>query len=81
MERCIAASSPDRVSALSCRNIATVKIREHRGEGFKRVSGRDFTILLMCDGCATDVLANPRFSVLEKSPNGFTSEAWNYDLL
>jgi hypothetical protein len=81
MEKCIAVSSPDRVSAIGCRNIATMKIREQRGEKFKQVSGRDYTILLMCKDCASDVLTSSRYTVLTESPAGFTSEAWEYDLL
>ena len=81
MEKCIAVSSPDRVSAISCREIATVKIRQQRGEKFRQVSGRDYTILLMCRDCASDVLTNANYTVLAESPIGFTSEAWNYDLL
>jgi hypothetical protein len=81
MEKCIAVDSPDRVSVIGCREIATVKIRQQRNEKFKQVSGRDYTILLMCRDCAADVLTSPAYTVLTESPTGFTSEAWEYDLL
>ena len=76
IERCIASHSPDRVSAVSCREVATVKLREQRSAAFKAVAGRDYTIHLMCESDARDMLASPRFSVLERSVTGFTAAAY-----
>lgn len=77
MERCIASHSPDQHSALSCEKLATIKLRQQRSAAFKKVSGRDYTILLMCESDARDMLTNSRFTVLERNPLGFTSEAYD----
>lgn len=75
-ERCIASHSPDRVAALSCQNVATVKLREQRSEAFKKVSGRDYTILLMCEEDAAVMLTSARYTVLNRSGTGFTADAY-----